>query len=172
MKKIKKYQEFTNEEINFKKALAGAALGASLLTTPSCDQQPVKNNVEYSDNINSSRVFDYVTVDILTGDGSNKNIEYRISNDFKQMFGKSRYTDLVYLIKSGLEDAKIKLKNTETFDMSFSSSHHVSIEEEKNEVVVYTEIIGMNSLGVEKGLFVVIKSDYDFILKEVEMFDN
>lgn len=31
MKKIKKYQEFTNEEINWKKGLATAALGASLL---------------------------------------------------------------------------------------------------------------------------------------------
>jgi hypothetical protein len=31
MRKIKKYQEFTNEEINWKKGIATAALGASLL---------------------------------------------------------------------------------------------------------------------------------------------
>lgn len=31
MRKIKNYEDFTNEEINFKKALAGAALGTSLI---------------------------------------------------------------------------------------------------------------------------------------------
>jgi len=30
MKNIKKYEDFVNEEINLKKALAGAALGAGL----------------------------------------------------------------------------------------------------------------------------------------------
>jgi hypothetical protein len=39
MRKIKNYQEFTNEEINLKKALSGAALGASLaLSSPSISQ--------------------------------------------------------------------------------------------------------------------------------------
>jgi hypothetical protein len=38
MKKIKKYEEFTNEEINWRKGLATAALGASLMGgIQSCD---------------------------------------------------------------------------------------------------------------------------------------
>ena len=52
MKKIKKYQEFTNEEISIKKALAGAALGASLgLSSPAISQEnpndKIKSELKY-----------------------------------------------------------------------------------------------------------------------------
>ena len=43
MKTIKKYEDFINEEINIKKALAGAALGASLLGgMSSCKKSDIK----------------------------------------------------------------------------------------------------------------------------------
>lgn len=39
MRKIKNYEDFTNEELNLKKALAGAALGAGLaISNPSISQ--------------------------------------------------------------------------------------------------------------------------------------
>ena len=45
MKKIKNYQDFTNEEINLKKTLAGAALGASLaIGNPSFATTDIKKN--------------------------------------------------------------------------------------------------------------------------------
>ena len=43
MKKIKNYQDFTNEEINLKKALAGAALGAGLSISNPVISQDVKS---------------------------------------------------------------------------------------------------------------------------------
>jgi hypothetical protein len=45
MKRIKNYQDFTNEELNWKKALAGAAIVASLNLT-SCDtQKDIENKI-------------------------------------------------------------------------------------------------------------------------------
>lgn len=47
MKKIKNYQEFTNEEINWKKGLATAAIGASMMGgMTSCEKEVIKPNQE------------------------------------------------------------------------------------------------------------------------------
>jgi hypothetical protein len=47
MKKIKKYQEFTNEEINWKKGIATATIGASLMGgMTSCSKEDIKPNTE------------------------------------------------------------------------------------------------------------------------------
>ena len=43
MRKIKTYEDFVNEELNWKKAVAGAALGASLLGgMSSCKKTDIK----------------------------------------------------------------------------------------------------------------------------------
>jgi hypothetical protein len=49
MRKVKNYQEFTNEEINIRKALVGAALGASVLGgMTSCNKEDIKPKIELS----------------------------------------------------------------------------------------------------------------------------
>ncbi len=56
MRRIKNYEDFTNEEINWKKGLATAAIGASLLTTPGCEPSEAekyyaRKNKEYQDSL-------------------------------------------------------------------------------------------------------------------------
>ena len=47
MRKIKNYQEFTNEEINWRKGLATAAIGASLMgVMTSCNKEDIRPNQE------------------------------------------------------------------------------------------------------------------------------
>jgi DUF971 family protein len=49
---IKKFDEFVNEEINLRKVIGGAAIGATLLSSPACDMSynpSNPNNVEKHD---------------------------------------------------------------------------------------------------------------------------
>ena len=62
-KKVLSYEEFVNEEINLKKALAGAALGAGLMfgnPTDASAQQPVKTEITQTQTSNAdySEVFE------------------------------------------------------------------------------------------------------------------
>lgn len=60
-KKILSYEDFVNEEINFKTALAGAALGAGLMFGNPTDvkaQQPVQTEITQTSNVDYSGVFE------------------------------------------------------------------------------------------------------------------
>ena len=60
-KKILSYEDFVNEEINLKKALAGAALGAGLMfgnPTDTKAQQPVQTEISQISNADYSEVFE------------------------------------------------------------------------------------------------------------------
>jgi hypothetical protein len=60
-KKVLSYEEFVNEEINLKKALAGAALGAGLMfgnPTDATAQQPVQTEVSIDSIYDYSKVFE------------------------------------------------------------------------------------------------------------------
>jgi hypothetical protein len=60
-KKVLSYEEFVNEEINLKKALAGAALGAGLMfgnPTDAKAQQPVQTEISQTSNADYSEVFE------------------------------------------------------------------------------------------------------------------
>jgi hypothetical protein len=60
-KKVLSYEEFVNEEINIKKALAGAALGAGLMfgnPTDAKAQQPVQTEISQTSNADYSEVFE------------------------------------------------------------------------------------------------------------------
>jgi hypothetical protein len=60
-KKVLSYEEFVNEEINLKKALAGAALGAGLMFGNPTDikaQQPVQTEISQTSNADYSEVFE------------------------------------------------------------------------------------------------------------------
>jgi len=60
-KKVLSYEEFVNEEINLKKALAGAALGAGLMfgnPTDTKAQQPVQTEISQTSNADYSEVFE------------------------------------------------------------------------------------------------------------------
>ncbi len=60
-KKVLSYEEFVNEEINLKKALAGAALGAGLMfgnPTDATAQQPVQTEITQTSNLDYSKVFE------------------------------------------------------------------------------------------------------------------
>lgn len=47
MKRIRNYEDFMNEELNFRKALVGAAIGASVLGgMSSCNKEDIKPNIE------------------------------------------------------------------------------------------------------------------------------
>ena len=46
MKNIKKFNQFTNEEINLKKTLTGIALGATLLGAPSCQNNELYDKTD------------------------------------------------------------------------------------------------------------------------------
>lgn len=71
MKKIKSYGEFTNEEINLKKGVATAALGASLLGAASCNEpeksytssteEPLTWQQPYEDSIQKKNAVDSMT---------------------------------------------------------------------------------------------------------------
>jgi hypothetical protein len=59
-KKVLSYEDFVNEEINLKKALAGAALGAGLMfgnPTDATAQQPVQTEVSIDSIYDYSKVF-------------------------------------------------------------------------------------------------------------------
>ena len=58
MKNVKTYNEFVNEELNFKKALAGAALGAGLLmgSPLSASDQPLKSNIPTEQTISEKEI--------------------------------------------------------------------------------------------------------------------
>jgi hypothetical protein len=59
-KKVLSYEDFVNEEINLKKTLAGAALGAGLMfgnPTDASAQQPVKTEITQTSNADYSQVF-------------------------------------------------------------------------------------------------------------------
>jgi len=60
-KKVLSYEDFVNEEINLKKALAGAALGAGLMfgnPTDATAQQPVQTEVSIDSIYDYSKVFE------------------------------------------------------------------------------------------------------------------
>ena len=75
MRNIKNYEDFLNEEISIKKALAGAALGASLLTTPGCEPSEAekyyaRKNKEYQDSLDYEK--------------NMSDVSYRVENSKKE----------------------------------------------------------------------------------------
>lgn len=83
MKKIKSYEDFMNEEINWRKGLAGAAIGASLAMSPSVVSGQEVNKTELSVNKKNS---DPVLNDILSEIKSNFNSEDNAK--YNELFNK------------------------------------------------------------------------------------
>lgn len=83
MKNIKSYKDF-NEEINWKTGIAGAALGASLLTNPMISKSQDVNRIERS--IDQSKIIDAKLDNILNEIYSN--IKSEDSAKYIELFNK------------------------------------------------------------------------------------
>jgi len=107
MKKIKSYDDFMNEEINFRKGLASAAIGASLAMSPSIVKGQDINKTELSVNKTKS---DPILNDILS------EIKYNFDNQdhakFVELYNKlSTHLESKYQFK--IEQREISKINTE-----------------------------------------------------------
>lgn len=85
MNNVKKFDEFTNEEINMRKLIGGATIGATLLGSPACDMSynpSNPNNVEKhdADVYNFNQYKGKVVSNIRYGDGEAFAGDYLIVN--------------------------------------------------------------------------------------------
>lgn len=110
MRNIKKYEDFFNEEINLRKGLMGAALGASLIGgMTSCDNKKPQEPIQYQTPI----LTDY-------------EVQQRVWADHKS---KSQSFRIPFTIKNLPKDIDVKFYNPDT--------HYSSEQEEVNYFTVY-----------------------------------
>ena len=110
MRNIKKYEDFVNEEINLRKGLMGAALGASLIGgITSCDNKKTQEPIQYQTPIFS----DY-------------ELQQRVWADHKS---RSQSFIIPFTVKNLPKDIDVKFYNPDT--------HYSSNQEEVNYFTVY-----------------------------------
>ena len=108
MRKIKKYQEFTNEEINLKKAIAGAALGAGLaISNPSISQTDLQNT--------DKTEISYAKVE-------RPNVTHSDSNQIKKMDGHISLDLSEYYDADELKEEDIYLHTSYLFNLGINKS--------------------------------------------------
>lgn len=118
MKSIKSYEDFCNEEINWKKALTGAAMASTLGGVTSCDEPmgktPTSDNLSYEDSIKFQKYKDstYNAIMNKIEQDKNKELDSIVKTEspiqvLSVKFIDDDYTQLVRVRYKNVSDKKI-----------------------------------------------------------------
>lgn len=88
MKKIKNYQEFCNEEINFRKVLTGAALAGSLLMSPTINANTYQINQQDRIELAELNTFETIFTKKITVSGSKDEVTKKVVESLRREGGK------------------------------------------------------------------------------------